>query len=81
MENCRESKLHVDLHKMSSIVLDELWNYFASSISFGNVADYSRIKKKKKSIFLESCAHFCRGGEIARSERVKLDSDGRPTSL
>lgn len=62
-------------------VLDELWNYFASSISFGNVADYSRIKKKKKSIFLECCAHFSRGGEIARSERVKLDSDGRSTSL
>lgn len=49
------------------------WNYFTSSIPFGNVK-LSR-RKEKKSIF--HCAHFCRGGEIARSERVKLDSVGR----
>lgn len=52
------------------------WNYFTSSIPFGNVK--SSRRKEKKSIFPTSLrTFFRRGGEIARSERVKLDSVGR----
>ena len=48
------------------------WNYFTSSIWKCEI-----IEKKRKEIDLSLRTFFRRAGEIARSERVKLDSVGR----